>query len=214
VIPCHNEERTIQAVVEAVKAHLDKVIVVDDGSKDCTASRAKQAGAEVLSHQVSEGKGAALLTGWRQARQSGINWAINLDGDGQHSADDIPAFFRAAEMTGAELVIGNRMNAVEQMPWVRRTVNRWMSRRLSIAAGCNLPDSQCGFRLMNLEVWGTLSLASRHFEIESEVLLSFIRTGHAVEFIPIRSIYKDEQSKIHPVRDTLRWFRWWRKARR
>ena len=214
MIPCYNEERTIKAVVTAVGACLDKIIVVDDGSDDRTPVLAEEAGAEVLRHPVSEGKGAALQTGWRRARQSGLSWALNLDGDGQHAAEDIPSFFRAAERTGARLVIGNRMNGVAQMPWVRQMVNRWMSRRLSIAAGRSLPDSQCGFRLMNLEAWAALSLVSRHFEIESEMLLTFIRAGYAVEFVPIRAIYKDEQSKIHPVRDTVRWFRWWRKASR
>jgi DNA-binding transcriptional LysR family regulator len=85
-----------------------------------------------------------------------------------------------------------------------------MSRRLSQAAGRELPDSQCGFRLMDLEAWAAMMLTTSHFEVESEVLLAFIRAGHCVGFVPIRAIYKEEQSKIHPVRDTVRWMRWWR----
>ena len=99
------------------------------------------------------------------------------------------------------------------MPLVRRVVNRWMSKRISTAAGRPLPDTQCGFRLMTLEAWRSLRIQAAHFEIESEVLLAFIAAGYKVEFVPIRVIYKKEQSKIHPVRDTVRWFRWWRRRR-
>jgi glycosyltransferase involved in cell wall biosynthesis len=214
VIPCLNEAATIAPLIGAVRSHLDNVIVVDDGSSDQTAALATAAGADVLSHELSQGKGAALLAGWGRARQRGFKWALTLDGDGQHAPEDIPGFFRAAERNSALLVAGNRMGAPAGMPWLRRRVNYWMSRRLSVAAGRPLPDSQCGFRLMNLQAWSSLSVSSRHFEIESEVLLAFIRARYVVEFVPVQAIYKHEQSKIQPLRDTLRWFRWWRQARR
>ena len=136
-----------------------------------------------------------------------------MDGDGQHCAEDIPAFFDGAERTSAALVVGNRMAHAEQMPWVRRLVNRWMSRRLSRLTGQELPDSQCGFRLMDLRALAQVPLGTTHFEIESEVLLGYLRGGYKVQFIPIRVIYKAEQSKIQPLGDTVRWFRWWRRAK-
>jgi glycosyltransferase involved in cell wall biosynthesis len=208
VIPCLNEEATIGSLTEAVRRHLTTVFIVDDGSSDQTAERALAAGAEVLSHTRNRGKGAALQTGWRCALERGFKWALALDGDGQHSPDNIPEFFRCAECTRAALVVGNRMNGSQSMPLARRLVNRWMSRQLSRTAGRPLPDSQCGFRLMSLEAWAPMPIRTQHFEIDSEVLMAFIRAGHRVEFIPIRAIYKNEQSKIHPLRDTIRWFRW------
>jgi hypothetical protein len=105
------------------------------------------------------------------------------------------------------------MSDPKGMPLVRRWVNRWMSERISALVGMQLPDTQCGFRLMNLEVWNGLAVEASHFEIESEVLLAFARSGCAIEFAPIEVIYKSEQSKIHPVRDTVRWVRWWRRVR-
>jgi glycosyltransferase involved in cell wall biosynthesis len=213
VIPCLNEAAAIGSVVAAVRRHLPAVFVVDDGSIAATARVAEEAGAEVLRHETSRGKGAALQTAWQHSRERGFKWALALDGDGQHSADDIPAFLQCAERSSAALVVGNRMADTASMPWVRRLVNRWMSRRLSKGMRCLLPDSQCGFRLMNLEVWSALPLKATHFEVESEVLLQFVAAGHRVEFVPIRVIYQDERSKIQPVRDTVRWFRWWRDAR-
>ncbi len=214
VIPCLNEAAAIAALVAGVRRHLPQVIVVDDGSSDQTAQLARAAGAEVINQPRTQGKGAALALGWRRAVERGFEWAVNLDGDGQHSPDDLPQFLSAAGAGGVDLVIGNRMSNSGQMPWVRRQVNKWMSRKLSDLAGFWLPDSQCGFRLMRLSAWQTLSLQTTHFEIESEVLLGFAARGFRLEFVPIKTIYKSEQSKIHPVRDTLRWFRWWLRSRR
>jgi len=213
VIPCFNEQAAIGAVVKGVCEHLPTVFVVDDGSTDRTATAAEQVGAIALVHKANRGKGAALRTGWQRALERGFRWAMTLDGDGQHLAEHVPAFFECAERTGAALVAGNRMTHAGDMPWVRRVVNRWMSRRISKAAGRLLPDSQCGFRLMNLDAWSELPLATTHFEIESEVLLAFVARGYAVEFVPVRAIYEGEHSKIHPVRDTVRWLKWWRGAK-
>jgi glycosyltransferase involved in cell wall biosynthesis len=213
VIPCLNEQETIGPVVKAVREQLPTVIVVDDGSADDTAAIAREAGAIVLKNACTLGKGAALQAGWAHGRKTGCQWALSMDGDGQHSPGDISMFLRCAERTGAPLVIGDRMSEAARIPLIRRWVNRWMSRQLSNLTGQLLPDSQCGFRLMNLEEWARLPVRARYFEIESEVLVLFAKAGLAIEFVPIQAIYKQEQSKIHPLRDTVRWLSWYREAK-
>lgn len=208
VIPCLNEQPTVGLVVQGVRRYLPHVLVVDDGSTDKTADAARRAGATVLAQPVSAGKGAALQSGWSWALAKGFSWAVCLDGDGQHSPDDIPKFFAGAEHTSASLVVGNRMQDTARMPAVRRCVNRLMSWQLSILSGQSLPDSQCGFRLINLRHWAPLPIEGCHFEIESEVLFQFARAGLKIEFVPIQVIYKQEQSKIHPWKDTVRWLKW------
>jgi glycosyltransferase involved in cell wall biosynthesis len=208
VIPCRNEAASIGPLVRAVRKFLPHVIVVNDGSVDHTAQAAASAKADVVSHNKPQGKGAALKLGWKTARQRGFQWVMCMDGDGQHVPADIPRFLGCAERLSATLVVGNRMNAAQQMPFTRRWVNRWMSRVLSRLAGHPLPDSQCGFRLVQLKTLEKMKLTSAHFEIESEQLLAFIRAGERVEFVPVRVIYRTERSKIHPLRDTWRWFRW------
>ena len=255
IIPCRNEARFIAKLVREVRALLPNVIVVNDASTDATAEQAASAGAEVISHQLAQGKGAALRTGWNRARERGFAWALCMDGDGQHAPADIMKFLECAERddaaartlvgqvpspakvspaptpadsqrqpgavaglrqpgaavprsAGASLIVGNRMNEANKMPLVRRTVNRWMSRKLSALAGRELPDSQCGFRLLRLAALDRVQLRATQFEIESEQLLSFIAAGEPVEFVPVQVIYRAERSKIHPLRDTLRWFRW------
>lgn len=213
VIPCLNEARVIGPLVREVRARLPTVIVIDDGSTDGTADAAACEGATVIVHDAPRGKGAALRAGWRAARQKGLHWVLMLDGDGQHSPEDIPKFFDCAEKMRAVLIIGNRMSQAERMPWVRRLVNRWMSRRLSRLAGIHLPDSQCGFRLAQLEALLSLPLGASHFETESEQVLAFTAAGLAIAFVPVSVIYQKERSKIHPWRDTVRWFRWLRQWR-
>jgi glycosyltransferase involved in cell wall biosynthesis len=211
VIPCLNEAATIFNLVSEVRRLVPHVIVVDDGSTDSTATLAREAGAEVVQNAIPQGKGAALVQGWTRAREKGFDWALCMDGDGQHTPQDIRRFLEAP---AAPLIIGNRMDDTSHMPWLRRTVNRWMSRRISQLAGQELPDTQCGFRLMNLNAWATLEITAAHFEIESEILVSFVAAGHAVKFVPVQVIYRNERSKIHPLQDTVRWFRWWKAARR
>ncbi len=209
VIPCFNEARHIADVLDGVRAHLPNIILVDDGSTDATAEIANRAGVEVLQHTRNLGKGTALRTGFDHAHQRGFKWVIVLDGDGQHSADEIPLFLRLADKTGGSLIVGNRMGETIAMPWPRRFVNRWMSRMLSNLTGIALPDSQCGFRLVNLDAYSRVALTTQHFEIESEMLVAFTAAGCRIEFVPVRTIYKEEASKIHPLLDTWRWFRWW-----
>jgi glycosyltransferase involved in cell wall biosynthesis len=214
VIPCLNEADAIGELVSRVKSILPHVLVVDDGSSDATARLAGTAGAQVIRHEQPQGKGAALLRGWTAAHQQGFSWAFAMDGDGQHDPQDLPRFLDCAEKTGALLVVGDRMAAPDGMPWLRRQVNRWMSRRLSRLARCHLPDTQNGFRLMHLNSWSSLTITSGHFEIESEILWRFARASHPIRFVPVQVIYRRERSKIHPLRDTIRWLHWFRAARR
>jgi glycosyltransferase involved in cell wall biosynthesis len=210
VIPCFNEGASIAALVAAARKHLPLVLVVDDGSTDDTPVRAQSAGATVVRHAQNLGKGAALKTGLCQARKQGFEWAFTLDGDGQHAPDDMPAFLQCAEQTGTLLVVGNRMHNARAIPWLRRQVNCWMSRQLSRRAGKHLPDSQCGFRLIHLGTWAALPLKTEHFEVESEMLMAFLAAEHPVAFVPIQVIGRGRSSHIHPVADSLQWWRWWR----
>jgi glycosyltransferase involved in cell wall biosynthesis len=209
VIPCFNEGADIAALVVALRQHLPLVMVVDDGSTDDTMVRAENAGAVVVRHERNLGKGAALRTGLAQIQKRGFEWAVTLDGDGQHVPDDLPAFQQCAEQTGALLVVGNRLYKARAIPWLRRQVNRWMSRQLSRRAGRHLPDTQCGFRLIHLETWASLSLHTEHFEIESEILMSFLAAEHPVAFVPIQVVGPGRKSHIHPVADSWRWLKWW-----
>ena len=210
VIPCFNEGATIAPLVAGVRRFLPRVLVVDDGSTDDTSSRAAGAGARVIRHEKNSGKGAALRSGLSRALAEGFEWAVTLDGDGQHAPEDLPVLLNCASQTGAPLVIGNRMNDARKMPWLRRRVNLWMSRQLSRRAGRDLPDTQSGFRLIHLPPWAMLPLKSERFEVESETLMAFLAAGRRVEFVPVQVIRSRRDSHIRPLADSWRWLKWWR----
>lgn len=213
VLPCYNEERALPVLIPELLQYVPNILVVDDGSTDGTPNAALARGARVLTLPENQGKGSALRQGLTQARQGGYKWALILDGDGQHSATDIPAFFAQADATDADLVIGNRMTQCQDMPSVRRWTNRLLSHLISLLVGQSLPDTQCGFRLLRLDALAGLNLTTTGFEIESEILTQMALSGRRISFVPIATIYKGEQSKIHPVRDAWRWIRWWYSAR-
>ncbi len=210
VIPCHNESGYVGPVIAGARRFFSTIIVVDDGSTDDTAKIAEDNGAVCVRHLVSQGKGAALLSGFKTACQLGFAWTLTMDGDGQHSPEDIPAFLHQAEKSSASLIVGNRMGQSSRMPFVRRTVNRLMSRWLSNYTGCALPDSQCGFRLLRLSALPQQEFATRQFEFESEILVTLAQRGEAIDFVPVTVTYGDEQSKIRALPDACRWLSWWR----
>jgi glycosyltransferase involved in cell wall biosynthesis len=210
VIPCFNEGATIAPLVVEARRQVPTVVVVDDASTDDTVARARGAGAIVVRHGRNLGKGAALRTGLSAAREQGFAWAATLDGDGQHAPADLPALRHCAEESGARLVVGDRMHAANAMPWLRRRVNFWMSRKLSRRVGRGLPDTQSGFRLIHLRTWAALPLRAERFEVESEMLLAFLAADCPVAFVPIQVIRSSRGSHIRPIADTLRWWKWWR----
>jgi glycosyltransferase involved in cell wall biosynthesis len=209
VIPCLNEARSIGSLIHEVRMIAPNVIVINDGSLDCTASEATQAGAIVLNHSSSRGKGASLRAGFELASRLGFQWALAMDGDGQHAPTDIPRFLSHCGTTNAAMFIGNRMDTCDRMPLVRRLVNRWMTASINSFCNTSIPDSQCGFRLINLAAWNLLTIRTDHFEIESEMIVRFAKAGFSIDFLPVETRYASETSKIRPLHDTCRWFRWW-----
>jgi glycosyltransferase involved in cell wall biosynthesis len=213
IIPAYCEERFIGQVVRQVLKHVRTALVVDDGSTDDTATEAETAGAEVIRHSTNLGKGAALKTGLRRAITVAAEFFLFLDGDGQHDPAEIPAFIDVINRSDADLVIGNRMLNLESMPFIRRWTNRFMSWQIGRICQLSIPDSQCGFRLARRELQPVLMAPSNRFEFESESLILAARRGARLSFVPIRTIYTDQHSKIQPIRDTLRYIRLIRRYR-
>jgi glycosyltransferase involved in cell wall biosynthesis len=191
--------------------------VVGDGSTDHTAQRAREAGAEVIVHDQNRGKGEAIKTGlgrWLAAAgPSGggldreVTWVILLDSDGQHLPEEIDRFMAAAvSATQPTFFIGNRMSNLTGMPFIRRVVNRYMSKRISRLCGQKIPDTQCGFRMLNRQLIPELLGGGDRFDYETEVLIIASRKGYEIESVPITTVYSDQVSKIRPLRDAIRFF--------
>jgi glycosyltransferase involved in cell wall biosynthesis len=234
VIPAFNEEKHIGDVVRRTRARLDRVLVVDDGSHDSTAAEARTAGAEVIVHPQNRGKGEAIRTGlryWLDAanpagserdrpasamRQGGEqpDWILILDADAQHRPEEIDRFVEAISGSDAKMFVGNRMDDLARMPLMRRVVNRYMSRKISRLCGQTIPDTQCGFRMLHRQLIPDFLDGADRFDYETEMLIKASRNGFGINSVPITTVYCDEVSSIHPIRDTIRFFKLMRRYKK
>ncbi len=209
IIPAYNAGRHLAAVVDNVEAFVprNRIVVVDDGSKDDTRAVAEKAGVVVVVHPINQGKGAAIRSGIARAQELGVRFAILLDADGQHSPNEIPAFMSRQEATGADMVVGNRLENAANMPWLRKATNYVTSAVVSLLAGRRVPDSQNGYRLIRLDHFKKFPLTTSRYEIESEMIIRAGRAGGRLASVPIQTIYAGEASFINPFVDTMRFLR-------
>ena len=208
VIPALNASSTIGPVVEGARRHLRRVLVVDDGSTDDTAERARLAGAEVIRHEANRGKGAALATAFGSllSEQRPFRAAITLDADGQHDPDDIPAFVALYSKERPALIVGSRGRDFARMWGPRRAMNRFSSASLRFFAGVDLPDSQSGFRLYDAGFLKRLRLEGKRYEAEMEALMRAAEWRLPITSVPIHLRVVDGRATSHyrPLRDTFR----------
>jgi len=205
LIPSYNESRTIGKIVNEIKKMGFQVIVVDDGSIDDTGKIASDSGAIVMRHVKNLGKGASLKEGFNFIlRTTNFDSVIIMDGDGQHNPKDIEKFVNHAKLSGSDIIMGNRMTFTKDMPIIRLATNRLMSKLLSVVCRQGIPDTQCGFRLIRRSALKKLTLESNKFDLESEILIKASRKKIKIDSIPIDTIYRNEDSRIHPLKDTFR----------
>lgn len=207
IIPAYNESGHIAKLIHDIKAHHLEVLVIDDGSSDNTFNIAKDCQVKVMLNLNNQGKGASLIKGFKFALENNFDAVITMDADGQHLAQDLPIFIKAAEDFDTHIVIGNRMLNAEGMPFLRIMTNQFMSWLISAISKQEIPDTQCGFRLIKCEVLRKIELKTSKFETESEILIKASRMGFKIKSIPIKSVYGKEKSQINPFIDTLRFIK-------
>src|SRR5438445_5647756 len=201
IIPAYREEKHVGDIVRRTRQRIDHVLVIDDGSSDQTAQQARDAGAEVIVHSQNRGKGEAIKTGLRHWLDRQFTHVIVLDADGQHLPEEIDRFIAAAaSVAEPSFFLGNRMNNLTGMPLIRRVVNRYMSRRISLLSAQQIPDTQCGFRMLDRQLIPQLLGGANRFDYENEMLIIASRKGYRIESVPITSVYSGLVMNIKPLR--------------
>ncbi len=207
VIPVFNAEETIGGLIEELITFgfkRENIIVVNDGSHDKTGEIVARLGVHVVTHKKNMGKGAALKNGFDAAMKRNLQEVMVLDADGQHKVSEIKEFLKIKDHY--DLLIGLRSNKIT-MPSLRRIVNRTTSLIASLLSKKYLPDVQCGFRYINLRIFDKVTLRTNNYQTETEMVIKTIQHKYRTGFIPITTVYNSEKSYIHPVIDTIRFFK-------
>ena len=196
VIPAYNEAKRVGHVVEAARAHVDLVIVVDDGSTDETAAAAAGAGALVVRHAQNSGAGAATMTGIEAARRSGGTTVVTLDADEQHDPTDIPRLLEPVKRNGADVVFGNRFGLRpdgigNRIPAIRRLFNAIGNLVTLFATGMWVQDSQCGYKVFGPRALAQVDLRMSGFEFCTEIVREAVQHQWRIAQVPTKVLYSE-----------------------
>jgi glycosyltransferase involved in cell wall biosynthesis len=219
-IPAWNEEASIAEVIDDVREQIPgaDLLVVDDGSTDATAARAREAGAIVASLPFNQGLGAALQTGYLYALREGYDNCAHLDSDGQHPAAEVGRLLEEVIADRADLVIGSRYRSGRERlsdgeesegddyrPTISRRIGTSVFRFfLTMATRQRFTDTTSGMRAANRRV---MSLFSENYSpdfAEIESLQLAVRQGLRVEEVPVRMLERAGGSSfLTPLRSTF-----------
>ena len=208
VMPTYNNAGTIAQVIDDVKKYSDDVIVVNDGSTDETASILSSIkDIKVIDYPKNKGKGYALKLGLAKAYEWGYRYAITIDSDGQHYADDIPVFIEKIEEKPDSLLIGARNLTADNMPSKNTFANKFSNFWYKVETGEKLSDTQSGFRLYPLNKLQKIHFLTRRYEFEVEIIVRAAWRGVNVENVPIKVYYppvEERVSHFRPLQDFTR----------
>ena len=202
VIPAKNEQRNIASLLQDISSRYPntKVIIVDDGSTDNTADIAKSYGCHVISHPYSMGNGAAIKSG---ARNCDSKYIVFMDADGQHPPEMIPELMNEIEK-GYFMVIGAR-DSKSQASIFRRIANAIYNKIASYLSNYPIKDLTSGFRVVHRDTFNRfLYLLPNGFSYPTTITMAFLRSGYAINYVPIIARERKGKSHINPLKDGLR----------
>lgn len=198
ILPAFNEAAGITDTLARVRDVLAsfpgraEVIVVDDGSSDDTASRARACGVRVVSHGWNRGYGAALKTGVLATSAPAI---MIMDADSTYPPDAIPRLY--ARLDGADMVVGSRLLSSSGVAWIRRPGKWILNNFASFLVGRHIPDLNSGQRVMKRStLLRYMHLCPSGFSFTSTITLAMLANGHNVVYEPIDYAKRAGRSKI------------------
>lgn len=204
VMPAYNAEHTITGVAERIPAGVvDKVIVVDDASKDNTVAVAQKAGLATVRHEKNAGYGGNQKTCYKLALDAGADIVVMLHPDGQYNPEDLPKFIEPLVEGRADFILGNRVSSWKEtlqggMPWWKFISNITLTKLANIATGRTLGEWHCGYRAYTAKTLQEVTLESfdNGFAFDIELALKLLKNGKRIAEVPVATIYSSENSSI------------------
>lgn len=190
IIPAFNEADVIAAVISRVLRNGYRIVCIDDGSSDETASVARRYGCDVVVHPFNLGQGAAIQTGIDYALAEGADVVCTLDADGQHDADDLPALVCALAENGADFALGSRfLGTAVDMPAARRALLAAATLFTRLSTGLSVTDTHNGLRAMTRRGAARIQLRQDRMAHASEILSQIRRSRLPVVEVPVTVTY-------------------------
>lgn len=208
IVPTYNNNGTIGQVISDIKEYTHDIIVVNDGSTDNTLEILQDIeGIRIETYEKNMGKGHALKTGLAKAYESGFRYAITIDADGQHYADDIPVFINRIEEAPDSLLIGGRNLNADNMPGKNTFANKFSNFWYKVETGQTLSDTQSGYRLYPLDKIQNIRYMTSRYEFEVEIIVRAAWRGVNVENVPVKVYYPPIEERVSHFRPFQDFFR-------
>lgn len=202
LIPTYNNATTIVDVLTSVLEYSSYVIVVNDGSTDATSEKLIRFGnkIQIIEYEKNKGKGYALRRGMEHARLLGFDYVITMDSDGQHFAQDIPAFVQSIEANCGALIVGSRSFSHENMPAKNTFANKFSNFWFTVQTLQKVPDTQTGFRAYPIFRLGKNRSPLCRYEEELFLLVRAAWKGIPIVSIPVQVYYAPQGERVSHFR--------------
>ncbi len=219
VVPAYNEEKLIEETIQSVPDFVDKIVVINDASKDKTRDKVEQvlknnSKVILINHKINQGVGGSISSGYKWSRDNEIDIAVIMAGDAQMDPSNMPALLNAVIDDGADFAKGNRLLSSQvrkTMPKTRYHISQFLSLLTKIASGYwRVIDPQCGYTAINKNALHSIDWDKmyKRYGQPNDLLIRLNVEEMKVKDVPIKPVYNvGEKSGINMTKlfFTLSW---------
>jgi glycosyltransferase involved in cell wall biosynthesis len=203
VVPVYNNPKTVRSVVEGLLSLKLNIVVVDDGSTIPVSTLLNELECAVITHEVNKGKGCALVSGAKWAKEHNFSHFMSVDADGQHFLSDAKKVLDSFEAKN-EIIIGKRDFDSVVVPKAS-SIGRFLGNLMVyLETGVWVSDTQSGLRIYPLSIFDE-PFKSNGYEFEIESLVRHLQRDGSLRMIDIKTVYpEDRVTHFHKVRDNFK----------